>query len=1099
MDPNEQPPSWTGGDAPDKQKMDEIRARRLAKLGGPPAASSSSKPAESKTPAESPEPSSSSTPKPQPAEAEVPRASINITPASSDKPAQAAPKSSTSGPSAAPPGSLRNPRKRSASDNDGVPPAPAHRAEPPKPESDEDYANRVLSSVFRITVNPHQGPSYQGYRPTFLPNLNQELNDAGEPLKLSVSTLDQAIIEACTAQPHDKPLFGYLLPCWKRAVKSATSAKITAGPRFEVHEEAKRLCMSNCLFALSVPDLYGRDPNPAHDTLKPYLLRDLNTEDGLDFDFFREAIKRFDDDESYPAIFDDAMVQIGSELATKSMEDHYKPYVTALLTYTRFPILISNLAKHPTFNMAQSAPGIEKHTLLGPFFRLSPLQPQTIKSYFPTPRATDDRAKRNSQDSLRMVLRAHQDNLFSIANAFIRAGIDTRNRTLDWFAYIMNTNHKRRAMRVDPRTVASEGFMMNITAILDRFCEPFMDTDFSKIDKIDIRYFKKNPRVDIKDETKINADQTAADKFYAEKESGETNFISEVFFLALAAHHYGSEAAHSQLKSLDDEIKYLEKHLKQMEPERMKFLNSPANLKIFDDAVQRHVNVLEKSMGLRHAIEGALLDERMQGLSLRFMRYVAVWLLRVATGSNYKPGSESKEIKLPLPAEQSLAFACLPEYALQNIVDNFKFLFRYLSQLLPNSIGEEMVALAITFLRSSEYIKNPGLKSLLVSLLFWGTWPFMQYKRGVLGDHLVSLSFANDNLLHALMKFYIECEHAGQFTDKLHVRYEIFQIMKCIWANDVYKKQLTRESKNNRNFFVQFVNMLLNDTTFVLDEAFTKFPKIRALEIELKDPSLSVEDRQKKEEEVQSLGNQATSYMQLANETLEMMKLFTAAVSEAFVMPEIVSRLASMLNYNLETLAGKKAAAELNVANRDKYHFRPATLISDFVEIYVNLGTAQVFIDAVAADGRSYKPEVLEKVTKILTSRSTRDPSEIAKWDRLRAKFAATKQLLDQAELDLGEIPGEYEDPIMGDLMRDPVLLPSKQIVDRSTIVQHLLSDPIDPFTRQPMTIDDVVPVTELREEIEKWREGKVQAAKERLKAETGVGGEAEVMDTTEG
>jgi ubiquitin conjugation factor E4 B len=309
MDPNEQPPSWTGGDAPDKQKMDEIRARRLAKLGGPPAASSSSKPAESKTPAESPEPSSSSTPKPQPAEAEVPRASINITPASSDKPAQAAPKSSTSGPSAAPP-------------------APAHRAEPPKPESDEDYANRVLSSVFRITVNPHQGPSYQGYRPTFLPNLNQELNDAGEPLKLSVSTLDQAIIEACTAQPHDKPLFGYLLPCWKRAVKSATSAKITAGPRFEVHEEAKRLCMSNCLFALSVPDLYGRDPNPAHDTLKPYLLRDLNTEDGLDFDFFREAIKRFDDDESYPAIFDDAMVQIGSELATKSMEDHYKPYVT---------------------------------------------------------------------------------------------------------------------------------------------------------------------------------------------------------------------------------------------------------------------------------------------------------------------------------------------------------------------------------------------------------------------------------------------------------------------------------------------------------------------------------------------------------------------------------------------------------------------------------------------------------------------------------------------------------------------------------------------------------------------------------------------------
>ena len=55
----------------------------------------------------------------------------------------------------------------------------------------------------------------------------------------------------------------------------------------------------------------------------------------------------------------------------------------------------------------------------------------------------------------------------------------------------------------------------------------------------------------------------------------------------------------------------------------------------------------------------------------------------------------------------------------------------------------------------------------------------------------------------------------------------------------------------------------------------------------------------------------------------------------------------------------------------------------------------------------------------------------------------------------------------MGDLMRDPVVLPSRHVVDRSTIVQHLLSDPKDPFTRQPMTIEDAVPATELRERIE--------------------------------
>ena len=297
-------------------------------------------------------------------------------------------------------------------------------------------------------------------------------------------------------------------------------------------------------------------------------------------------------------------------------------------------------------------------------------------------------------------------------------------------------------------------------------------------------------------------------------------------------------------------------------------------------------------------------------------------------------------------------------------------------------------------------------------------------------------------------------------------------------------------SRVNKDFFVRFVNMLLNDATYVLDEAFTKFPKIRSIEIELEDPSMSVETRQKKEEELQTLGNQATSYMQLANETLEMMKLFTEALGESFTMPEIVTRLASMLNYNLETLAGAKASAELSVRDKDKYHFRPIQLLSDFVEIYLNLGSSSVFIDAVAADGRSYKPDVLDRVSHILRKRNQMDPAEIAKWDKLKVRFVQSKQLLDQAEMDLGEIPGEFEDPIMGDLMADPVLLPSKHIVDKSTIAQHLLSDPKDPFTRQPMTIDDVIPMVELKEKIEQWKAEKVQAAKEKL--------QDSAMDTTE-
>lgn len=124
---------------------------------------------------------------------------------------------------------------------------------------------------------------------------------------------------------------------------------------------------------------------------------------------------------------------------------------------------------------------------------------------------------------------------------------------------------------------------------------------------------------------------------------------------------------------------------------------------------------------------------------------------------------------------------------------------RYLPTILPLAVGDEMISLCIAFLQCSEYIKNPYLKSSLVTLLFSGTWPMPSNRNGVLGDQLTMSKFANDHLIHALMKFYIECESTGthnQFFDKFNIRYEIFQIFKCVWrGNSVYSRQLTHESK----------------------------------------------------------------------------------------------------------------------------------------------------------------------------------------------------------------------------------------------------------------------------------------------------------------
>ncbi len=58
--------------------------------------------------------------------------------------------------------------------------------------------------------------------------------------------------------------------------------------------------------------------------------------------------------------------------------------------------------------------------------------------------------------------------------------------------------------------------------------------------------------------------------------------------------------------------------------------------------------------------------------------------------------------------------------------------------------------------------------------------------------------------------------------------------------------------------------------------------------------------------------------------------------------------------------------------------------------------------------------------------------------------------------------------------MKDPVKLPSGQILDRSTILQHLLTDNRDPFSREEMTEDDLVDLPELKERIQEWMASKM-------------------------
>ena len=253
-------------------------------------------------------------------------------------------------------------------------------------------------------------------------------------------------------------------------------------------------------------------------------------------------------------------------------------------------------------------------------------------------------------------------------------------------------------------------------------------------------------------------------------------------------------------------------------------------------------------------------------------------------------------------------------------------------------------------------------------------------------------------------------EIESQYYQKFTVRYHISEIIKKMWENHSYRGKLEQESRLNPDFFVRFVALLLNDVTYVMDNSLTALVDIHRLQNEL-DPAtssgISAQDRSDKEKALAKAEKDASSYMTLGNETVAMLKLFTAALADAFVQPEIVHRLAGMLDYNIDALVGPRGST-LKVKNPEKYGFQPKVLLVNFSEVYLNLRHKPSFIEAIARDGRSYRPEIFERLLGLLKRLELRSVEDRRELEALAREVEEVKRRDEEDEEELGEVPDEF-------------------------------------------------------------------------------------------
>jgi ubiquitin conjugation factor E4 B len=333
-------------------------------------------------------------------------------------------------------------------------------------------------------------------------------------------------------------------------------------------------------------------------------------------------------------------------------------------------------------------------------------------------------------------------------------------------------------------------------------------------------------------------------------------------------------------------------------------------------------------------------------------------------------------------------------------------------------------------------------------------------------------------LAPALLLLYGDVQSTGYYEILSHRRC-IMVVLKHLWTLESHRAAF-RAISLDKIYFISFANGLLNETNSLVGSVMDTLAEIRVTQLQMQNTvqwaALSEEERKEKTEKHEQNENEVRAKAELCMETIHMLNYLTSEEDESlrlpFLVDEILPRFSSMLLNVIRLLVGAKGLA-IKVDNMESYNFKPKELLQEICVIMTHFDTYEVFFDSLAADGFIADSDgkiLLHKALQTVQKLHLLTPMEIEKMTELVAKVAAARANYKDIDALTDEAPEHYLDPLMATIMRDPVLLPtSGNIVDRATITTQLLQTSIDPFNRKPLSIGQVEPQDELREEIQAW------------------------------
>jgi ubiquitin conjugation factor E4 B len=335
--------------------------------------------------------------------------------------------------------------------------------------------------------------------------------------------------------------------------------------------------------------------------------------------------------------------------------ENVKPICNLVVSHRSFmPSLCTDIQGREISNMS----------FLSPFLSISIL---VYDHYYDDNNAIEEMIQSDLQNKLEYV----RGKLHKLFYGFI-ANKDTRETMLRYLSDLLKHNSKRVQFSADERSLAQDGFMINLMAVLQQLSLKI------KIERIDPLYiFHPRCLVTNGDDTKLRYEKAEFENHMKKMEDRnweDPKFVTQCWFMTLHSHHLGIIPAISRYHKRLRAIKELQRMVDEINATETRWKNT-ALARRNKNARDKWVNRIKKLTKAKNTMEVIIMDPNLNRNCLQFYSSVCEFILHHIEGREAIDHPFYNKIP-PNSLEPSDNFSALPVWYIEDIADYLLFLLQ---------------------------------------------------------------------------------------------------------------------------------------------------------------------------------------------------------------------------------------------------------------------------------------------------------------------------------------------------------------------------------------------------------------------------------------